>query len=390
MILTGSARTTLAGVDGDGLRPRDVTVVAASHDFLATLGARPLIGRGFRPEDGDPTAPPVVLLRYGLWRDAFGSDPGVVGRAVTLGGEPAEVVGVLPPRFDFLRHMTVREPIRADLYTAFQTDLDVFPPGAAWLGCLVRFRGGPRSPEARAGLARVEERLQAEIMHGDAERRMRLTATPLREDLVGHLRAPLTAVVGAAAFLLLVLGANLATLCISRGAVRERDLAVRAAIGGSRRALAGSVVAEAVLVSLAGAAGGVLVAWAGAAALARAAADTLPRAAEIGLDGKGIAVVVGLAAVIGLLAAVPPILHARGVTPGRAIREAVRAGESHRRSRSRDALVVVQVALSLVLLVGGGLLGRSLAELLRVDPGFDPTGTLTFRVGLDDEAYAGR
>lgn len=388
-ILTSDSRTTLAGMDGHGMRPHDVTVVTASYDFLETLGARPLIGRGFRPEDADPAAPMVVLLRYDLWRDTFGADPGVVGRTVTLGGESAEVVGVLPPRFDFLRHMTVGEPIRADLYTAFQTDLDLYPPGATWLGCLVRFRGGPGSPEGRAALERVEERLQAEIMRGDTEHRLRLMATPLREDLVGDLRAPLTAVVAAAAFLLLVLAANLATLCISRSAVRERDLAVRAAIGGSRRAVAGSVVAETALVALAGAVGGLLVALVGADALARVAVDILPRAAEIALDGTGIAVAVGLAVAIAFLAAVPPILRARGTVPGRALREAPGTGESRRRSRSRDILVVVQVALSLVLLVGGGLLGRSLVELLRVDPGFDPTATLTFRVGLDGGAYVG-
>jgi putative ABC transport system permease protein len=386
IVLTGSSRTTLAGPDGDGMRPHDVTVVTASHDFLETLGVRPLLGRGFRPEDGDPAAPIVVLLRNDLWRDAFGADPGVVGRTVRLAGEPVEVVGVLPPRFDFLRHMSAGEPIRADLYAPFQTDLDVFGPGAAWLGCLVRFRGGPGSAEGRAALERVAERLRVEL-GADDERRMRLRATPLREDLVGDLRAPLTAVLGAAAFLLLVLGANLATLCISRGAVRERDLAVRAAIGGSRSAVAGSVLSEAMLVALGGAAGGALVAWTGVDALARVAADTLPRAADIALDGTGVAVAVGLAGALGLLAAVPTILRARGTVPGRALGDAAGTGGSRRRSRSRDALVVVQVALCLVLLVGGGLLARSVAELLRVDPGFDPSGTLTFRVGLDGEVY---
>ena len=386
MIVTGSSRTTLAGLDGRGLSPRDVTVVTASHDFLETLGVRPLLGRGFRLQDGDPAAPAVVLLRHDLWRDAFGADPAVVGRTVTLAGEPAEVVGVLPPRFDFLRHMTAGEPIRADLYAPFRTDLDAQPPGTAWLTCLVRFRGGPGSPERRAALERVAALVNEDYGAPD-ERRLRLTATPVREDLVGDVRAPLTGVTGAAAFLLLVLGANLATLFISRGAMRERDLAVRAAIGGSRGAVASSVFAEAVLVTLAGAAGGVLMAWAGADALARLTADALPRAADIALDGSGIAVAVGLAAVLGLLAALPPTLRARTVAPADGLREAAGTGESRRRSRSRDVLVVAQVALSLVLLVGGGLLGRSLAELLRVDPGFDPTGTLTFRVGLDGEAY---
>ncbi len=387
VVVTGSFRTTLASVDGDGARPRAVRVVTASPAFLEALDVRPLLGRGFRPADGDPAAPAVVLLRYDLWRDAFGADPGIIGRRVALGGKTAEVVGVLPPRFDFLRHETVGEPIRGDLYAAFQTSLDAQPPGAAWLGGLVRLRGGPGSPEGRAALERVEERLQAELLPAGDERRLRLRATPLREDLVGDLRAPLTGVLAAAGFLLLVLGANLATLCISRSAVRERDLAVRAAIGGSRRAVAGSVLAEAVLVALAGAAGGLVAAWAGADALARVAAGTLPRAADIALDGSGVAVTVGLAVALALLAAVPPILRARATDPGRALREAAGPGESSRRSLSRDVLVVVQVAFSLLLLVGGGLLGRSFAELLRVDPGFDPTGTLTFRVGLDGAGY---
>jgi len=185
-----------------------------------------------------------------------------------------------------------------------------------------------------------------------------------------------------------VLGGNLATLYISRGAVRERDLAVRTAIGGSRGAVAGSVLSEAALVALAGAAGGVLLATAGSALLARAAADTLPRSADIALDGTGVAVAVGLAAALGFVAVLPATLRAaRAASPGAALREASGSGDSRRRGRSRDALVVFQVALSMVLLVGGGLLGRSLSELLRVDPGFDPVGTLTFRVGLDGDRY---
>lgn len=387
VVLTGSYRTTLAGTDGDGAHARDVRVITVSPGFLKTLGVRPLLGRGLRPDDGDPGAPPVVLLRYDVWRDAFGADPGIVGHTVSLGGRSAKVVGVLPPRFDFLKDETVGEPIHGDLYAAFQTSLDAEPPGAAWLGCLVRFRGGPGSPEARAALEQVEARLQAELGHGDPRHRLRLQATPLREDLVGNLRAPLTAVLAAAGFLLLVLGANLATLCLARSAVRERDLAVRTAIGGSRGAVAGSVLAEAALVALGGAVSGILVAWAGADALAHVVADILPRAANITLDRTGVAVTFGLATVLASLAAVPPILRARAADPGRVLREATNAGESRRRSLSRDVLVVVQVAFSLVLLVGGGLLGRSLVQLLRVDPGFDPRGTLTFRVGLDGKAY---
>lgn len=389
LIVTADSRSTLSGVDGHGMRPHDVTLVMASHDFLETLGVRPILGRAFGPEDADPAAPRVLLLRYDFWRDAFGADVSVVGRTLLLGGRPAQVVGVLPRGFDFLRHMPVGDPVHPDLYAVFRTDLDLYPPAAAWLGSLVRFRGGPDSPEGRGALARVQERLQAEIMQGDAQRPLLLRATPLREETVGDLRTPLTAVLGAAAFLLLVLGANLATLWISRGGARERDLAVRAAIGGSRSAVAGSVLAEAILVSLGGAAAGALVAWAGADALARVTAGVLPRAAEIALDPTGVTVVVSLAAALGLLTAAPPLLRAGRPAPGRALRDAAGTGDSRRRSRGRDALVVVQVALSLVLLVGGGLLGRSLAVLLRVDPGFDPAQTLTFRVGLDGGAHGG-
>lgn len=387
VVVTGSYRTTLAGLTGDGARPRDVRVITASPGFLDVLGVRPLLGRGLRPEDADPGAPTVVLLRYDLWRDLFGADPSVIGRTVMLGGNTAEVVGVLPPRFDFLKDESVGRPINGDLYAAFQTPLNGRPPGEAWLDCLVRFRGGPQSPEARAALKNVQERLQAEFLHGDSKHTLRLRATPLREDLVGDLRSPLTAVLAAAGFLLLVLGANLATLFISRSVARERDLAVRTAIGGSRRVVAGSVLAETLLVAFAGAALGTMVAWAGSDALARVTTGTLPRAAGIALDGTSVAVTVGLTMALALLAAVPPILRARATDPGRALREAAGIGESRRRRLGRDALVVVQVALSLLLLVGGGLLGRSFAELLRVDPGFDPARTLTFRVGLDGTAY---
>lgn len=385
VVITLGSRTTLAGLDGR--RPRDVHVTTASTELLEVLGVRPLLGRDFRPEDGEPGAPPVVLLRHDLWQDAFGADPGVVGRTIALGGEPARVVGVLPPGFDFLVQPSFGEPLRADLYRAFQTDLDSRRPGAGWLTALVRFRGGPESPTARAALLRVGDRYTAEFVRDRSDYVLRLWAAPLKEDLVGGLKAPLTGLLAAGGFLLLVLGANLATLLISRGATRERDLAVRAAIGGSRRAVASSVLAEGVLVALAGAAGGVLVGRIGADVLAGVATDTLPRAAEIALDGTGAAVAICLALALGLMATLPPALRGRSTAVGLALRDTAGTGASRRGSRSRDALVVVQVALSLVLLVGGGLLARSLAELLRIDPGFDPSGTLTFRVALDGPAY---
>jgi predicted permease len=384
LIVTRSARSTLGGMEGS--RPRDVRVISASPEVLDVLGVRPLLGRGFLPEDADPGAPPVMLLRYDLWRDAFGSDPEIVGRTVTLAGQPAEVIGVLPPGFDFLMHSSLGPPLRADLYSALQVDLDSQPAGAGWLAALVRFRGGPESPAAQAALQRVGDRFTAEVMSGGTDRTVRLWAAPLKEDLVGGLQAPLTAILAAAGFLLLVLGANLATLFLARGAVRERDLAVRAAIGGSRRAVARSVLAEAGLVALAGAGGGLLLAWGGVRVLT-GVAGALPRADEIGLDATGAAVAIGLALGLALLAALPPTVRARVTSPGLALREAAGSGDSRRQGRSRDALVVVQVALSLVLLVGSGLLARSFAELIRVDPGFDPGGTLTFRVGLYGDAY---
>jgi len=384
LVITRSTRSTLGGLDGAS--PRDVRVIAASPEVLDVLGTRPLLGRGFRPEDADPQAPPVVLLRYNLWRDAFGSDRDAVGRTITLAGQPAEVVGVLPPGFDFLMHSSLGPPLRADLYGVFQVDLDSQSAGAGWLAALVRFRGGPESPAAQAALQRVGDRFTAEVMGGGSDRSVRLWAAPLKEDLVGGLQAPLTAILAASGFLLLVLGANLATLFLARGAVRERDLAVRAAIGGSRRAVARSVLAEAGLVALAGAGGGLLLAWGGVRILT-GVAGALPRADEIGLDATGGAVAVGLAIGLALLAALPPTMSARVISPGLALREAAGSGDSRRQSRSRDALVVVQVALSLVLLVGSGLLARSFAELIRVDPGFDAAGTLTFRVGLYGDAY---
>ncbi|HSR43333.1 MAG TPA: FtsX-like permease family protein, partial [Longimicrobiales bacterium] len=275
--------------------------------------------------------------------------------------------------------------VGADLYVPLRMDLAAQDPGSGFLSGLVRRRSDVPEARIEAALAAVADRVDEGWGEGRA---LRLWAAPLREDLVADVREPLLAVLAAAGFLLLALAANLATLFLARAAGREHESATRTALGAGRADLAVSVLAEIVLLTLAGAVLGVALSAQGAAFLADLAEGTLPRTAEIGLDASTVALAGAVSLVLGLLASVGPVARAVGGDPGRALRDAgVRGGDSRRRVRGRSLLVVVQVALSLVLLVGAGLLGRSLAGLLATDPGFDASGALTLRLSLDPGRY---
>lgn len=368
-----------------GVEPQEVRTTITSAGFFELLGVLPTLGRGFLPGEDHPDANPVAVLTYELWVGPFGRAPDLLGRDIYLNGQATTVVGILPEGFAFLMPTSLGDPLPADLFLPLRIALANEGTGNGFLAGLVRVREGVPRAQVEGTLASVADRVDEGWEGGE----LRLHADPMKESLVAAIRPALTAILAAAGLLLLVLGANLATLFLARASGRSQELAVRAALGGSRKAVAGSVLAEIALLALGGGLVGFLLSMWGTDLLAAFAANRFPRADEIALDWSGITVVLGISVALGAIASITPLARGLRGSPDRALREVrERTGESRRQALGRSALVVAQVALSVVLLVGAGLLTRSMAGLLAADPGFDPEETLTFRVALDPTAYA--
>jgi putative ABC transport system permease protein len=375
-----SGRANLGGEGG--ATPEEARLLLASDDFFETLGARPLLGRGFEPGESVPEAEPVAVLSHELWRRRWNADPGILGERILVDGEPWTVVGVMPPGFRFVKHSSLGDPEPADLYGTLRMDLASSSVGTGAFAGLARIRPGVNDPAVEGALGSVATELDEFF----GNKGLRLWAVDLKSDLVDEIAPALVALSFAALFLLLILGANLATLLYGRAEQRSRDVAVRAALGGSRLAAVSGLIIESVIVAAVGCAIGLVVARFAIDGLLALAPPSLPRREAIDLDASVIGGTIGLALLTGLVAAAGPAFRVSGRAAAQVLRATdPRAGGSG--ARTRSALVVIQVALSLVLLVGAGLVGRSAQLLLATRPGFDASGVMTWRVSLDDLNY---
>lgn len=379
-----------------------------TSNFFDVLGARPLVGRAFLPdEDVNPAAvpsypsaalpPTALMLSHDLWRSRFGADPAVIGSTVQINGLPALVVGVMPPGFELpmsagvglARDVAGWTPIRVGL-DRFQRaeglrDRDTDNTGAV----IARLRPGVTLAQAQAEMDGIAAR-QRDVIPAYRERGVRIEVAPLHQDAVAHSRPLLLAVLGGAGCVLLVACLNIASLNLARASGRRRELAVRAALGADRARLARQLVMEsAVLALLGGAAGVVLAVWAIPVLLHFAPAD-VSRSAWLGVDLTALVFTTGLTAlallVVGVLPAVAGSRESgEGALRAHGAADAPRGAGIHRR-----ALVVAEMALSMAVLVGGGLMFRTLSGLRREDPGFRAAGALTFQLSLRaPDRYAG-
>lgn len=377
-----SGHANLTGVAGQA--PEEASVLLASDGFFDVLGVQPMLGRGFEAGESSPGAEPVAVLGNDLWRRRFGADPGVIGSRIQIDGEAWTVIGVMAPGFRFVKHSSLGQPEPADLYGSLRMDLPALPAGWGGLAGLARVHAGATDAAVDAALASAS----AEMDPYFGSDRLKLWGVDLRSDLVDGIRPALLALSIAASFLLLILTANLATLQYGRVAERSRDVAVRTALGGSRFAAVADILVESVLVAGAGCAAGLLLAGVAVRQLLAMAPASLPRREAIDVDLGVVSVTVLLALLMGVLAAAGPAVRASARGAAQVLRSSgSRAGSGRPAARTRSALVVIQVALSLMLLVGAGLVGRSAMLLLAADPGFESKGVLTWRVPLDEAAY---
>ena len=364
-----------------GDQPSRVFAGAIDAQMSEVMRVAPLAGRTFTDEDTRPQSRKVAILGYDLWQRAFGGDTGIVSRQITLEGEPYEVVGVMPRGYGF--------PDESELWIPLQFSESAFADrqrGAHYLNAVGRLRPGVTAAQASADLDRIEQDLARRFP--DKIGGYTVAATPLLASMVASVQQPLLVLFGAVAFVLLIACVNVSNLLLARATTRTGEMAVRAALGAGRRRLVGQLLAESVVLSLAGGAAGLLLASWGVRALMAVAPADLPRASGVQIDATVLAFSVTVSLLAGLVFGIVPAIVSSRADLTVFLRDAGRDGRSGgSRGRLRAALVAAQVALALVLLAGAGLAIRSFQRLTHVDPGFRTANVLTFDISLPQATY---
>jgi putative ABC transport system permease protein len=358
-----------------------------SYNFFDVLGVVPAVGRSFRADEDRAGAPRVAVISHGLWQRRFGGDRKIIGKAVALNGESYTVVGVLPQDYRFGTQTDVFVPV------GLNEDGDNMRPRDNHPGiyAVARLRDGVTFNQAQEEMKAIAARLAEEYPKENAGNGV--TLTPLGEYFVGDVRTYLLMLLAAVGCVLLIACANVANLLLARAASRSREIAVRKAMGASRWRIVRQLLTESLLLALVGGVTGLLLAMWGVDVLRRASLDLLPTTADIGLDRTVLFFTFGLSILTGVLFGLAPALQASKPDLGESLKEGGRSGaEGGARNRVRSLLVVAEVAVSIMLLVGSGLLVRSFMLLRETDTGFREANLLTlqlsYRVGKEEGAKA--
>ena len=381
----GGYRNQAANVSGQE-RPLRVDVTFATASALTTLGVPAERGRWYSAAEDSPQGEQVVLLGDALWRRAFGADPRIVGRRVLVDGVNRTVTGVMPPGAQIGgQRVEAWLPLRLGPINPHQR-------GNHYLDLVARLAPGVTLRQARAEMAGLLVRWQGLAGAGEhvpSPEKHPLVIAPLLDDTVGEARPALRLLWGAVGFVLLIACANVANLQLARAEGRQREIAVRTALGAGRGRLLRQFLTESLLLALAGGGIGLLLAVWGVRAMVATSPDSVPRMAEIAVDPRSLAFTLLVSVVSGVAFGLAPAVHTRAGVAFAALKEGgQRSTAGSARQRLRRGLVVAEVTLAAMLVVGGGLLLRSFWELQRVDPGFQPQGLLTMEVALPRAAYA--
>ena len=371
----GAAEYWSPNLRGDGA-PEKILALHVTPEVLAMLGVPPAIGR--LPVTG-PDGTREIVIGDGLWRRRFAADPGVVGRAVQVDAHPLVIVGVMPATFHFAPFWATK----AEMWGGFDLAPQATSRGAQSLRIFAKLKPGVTLARARAEMAGITATLEGQYPGTNRD----VSVTPLKDKVVGDVRATLLVLFGAVACVLLIACANVAHLLLARASTREREFAVRCAIGASRTRVVRQLLTESVTLSLAGGAAGVLLAFGGVHVFTALGATSVPRLQSMTLDGRVLAFATSLAVLTGLLFGLAPARALARISVSNGLRREDRGSTSARTSRSaRRLLIASQVALALVLLVGAGLLLRSFVALRAVDPGFSPDRLASFVVSVSGSA----
>jgi predicted permease len=378
---------TLSGLS----KAMKVDGIEASSSLLPMLGVKPMLGRIFTADEDHPGKPETVVLTNGLWQQAFGGDPNLVGRSITLDGKPRTVVGILPREFR-LSHEVIpaiggidKAQIFMPLPMDAKEELDYGPED---YNVLARLKPGVTFAQAQADVSIIAARLREE-KHRD--RTFTISVVPLTEQVVGDVKGAVLILLGAVALVLLIACTNVANLLLSRATGRQKEIAMRTALGAGRARLVMQLLTESVLLSLLGGLAGMAVSAVSLYVVEKIHPGNIPRLDELGMDWRVLAFTLAISILTGIVFGLAPALRASRVDLNSALKAGGRSSSSGglrvRRDKLRGALVIAELALSLTLLAGAGLLIRSFVRLLSVPPGFNPQGVISMEVAASGSKY---
>ena len=381
---------SLAGFSGDGFiyrgagEPQLINAAQATPSFFSTLGVKPFLGRDFAAGEDIASGPKVAILTYGFWMTQFAGDPNILGRSLQLDSNSVSIIGILPRDFEFAPLGAAQLWVPMHLSQDFLTRRNM-----RWMPVIGRLAPGVSPSQARSEMDSIAAALAT--AYPQANGSIRAVAVPLRDRIVGQVEPLLWVLFAAVGFVLLIACANVANLLMARAASRRREFGVRAALGASRGRLLSQLLAESMILSIVGAALGLLLARWGIYFLISAIPDSLlvatPFFRDAHLNPQVFAFLCAVAVLTGLAFGLSPALQISQDGAGEDLKEESRASDGASRARLRHVFVVAEIAFSLVLLVAAGLLIRSLNSLLHRDPGFDSKNLLTFSVNLPDASY---
>jgi putative ABC transport system permease protein len=376
---------TRNSLSGDGA-PEEIARQLATDNLFSVLGVNALLGRTFTPEDSKPGQNAVVVLSYGLWQRRFGADPNVIGRKVILNAVDHTVIGVMPPDFKWHVRKNSQTGQAAELWTPWAISSEFKQFRGRFICAVARLKPGVTLSQARAEMGVIAARMEEQ--NKQFNRGYSVNLVPLREQFAGEIRRALLVLMGAVGFVLLIACANVANLLLARAAARQKEIAVRAAMGANRGRIVRQLLTESVLLATMGAIAGLMLARLGASALVKLSPPELGDFQQVEISASVLGFTIIVALLTGVIFGLAPAFEASNVKLNDTLKDAGRslAGAS-RSQRLRGALVVAEVALALVLLVGAGLLIRSFLRLQGVETGFNARNVLTMRVALPSARY---
>ncbi len=370
---------------GDG-EPEQIRAGYASADFFPLLGVETAQGRLFLPEEDLPNSRKVVVLQHEYWQSSFGGDPGILGRNLRLDHQQYQVIGILPPGFEFLA--PDEKFGKVQVWHPIATDLAKEERGAHFLRLLARLKPGVRPEQVQAELNGLAARLEGEYPINYRSTGWGLSIVPFQKQIVQGVRTVVFVLAGAVAFVLLIACVNVANLLLARATARTREIAIRKSLGAGRLRLIRQLLTESVILSLIGGAFGLLIAVWCVRLFVALSPGTVPRLSEITVDGRVLLFTLGLSLIVGLFFGLAPALQASSSSLTETLKEGSRSGGAGTRTRFLQGVFVVsEVSLALVLLIGAALLGQSFLRMQRADPGFSAANVLTMRLNLPNAKY---
>src|SRR4051794_37704004 len=374
---TAAYWTGTVNFGADGAEPERVPRAGVTNGFFAVLGVQPVLGRTFVPEDDTGWPQSVAIISHGLWKRRFGSDPDIVGKQVQMSARSLTIIGVMPSGFEY--------PEQTQVWVTTAVNLSLEPRDNRVWSAIARLNRGIDLKQAQTRLSAINAQLAKQFP--ETNKGWDVFLSPLQERLVREVKPSLIALLGAVGFVLLIACANVANLLLARSAARQKEIAIRAAMGASRTRVLRQMLTESILLSAIGGIAGLLLSVWLTNALMSMLPEGAPRLDQVGIDYRVLAFVLGVTAVTGILFGIVPALQASKLDVTSALKEGGRGAEGHRRTSARSLLLIGEVALSLMLLIGAGLLIKSFLRLQEERPGFNAHNVLMANLALPGAKY---